>query len=55
LIVSCLYAVFSGHQGTSVAEFALQRMAAEILLGQLSVRTPEEEVKEVLRYNCVTF
>lgn len=45
-----LYAVFDGHEGTKAATFTMQRMAAEILLGQLSGKTTDEEVKEVLRY-----
>ncbi|XP_012223011.1 TGF-beta-activated kinase 1 and MAP3K7-binding protein 1 [Linepithema humile] len=44
-----LYAVFDGHEGTKAANFAMQRMAAEILLGQLNEKSTDEEVKEVLR------
>ncbi|TGZ46146.1 Uncharacterized protein DBV15_05432 [Temnothorax longispinosus] len=44
-----LYAVFDGHEGTKAASFAMQRMAAEILLGQLNGKSTDEEVKEVLR------
>ncbi|GLH04118.1 Probable protein phosphatase CG10417 [Gryllus bimaculatus] len=44
-----LYGVFDGHEGTQAATFALQRMPAEILLGQLLGKTTDEEVKEVLR------
>ncbi|KAJ8684310.1 hypothetical protein QAD02_020102 [Eretmocerus hayati] len=44
-----LYAVFDGHEGTDAADFAVQRMAAEILLGQLTDKSTDEEVKEVLR------
>ncbi|XP_011641728.1 TGF-beta-activated kinase 1 and MAP3K7-binding protein 1-like [Pogonomyrmex barbatus] len=44
-----LYAVFDGHEGTKAANFAMQRMAAEILLGQLNGKSTDEEVKEVLR------
>lgn len=47
---TCIYAVFSGQAGSTVAEFALQRIAAEILLGQLNGRSNEDEVKDVLRY-----
>lgn len=45
---SCLYAIFSGQNGYKVAEFAIQRISAEILFGQLNGCTPEE-VKDVLR------
>lgn len=44
-----LYGVFDGHEGVQAAAFALQRMAAEILLGQLSGKTSDDEIKEVLR------
>ncbi|XP_011505177.1 PREDICTED: TGF-beta-activated kinase 1 and MAP3K7-binding protein 1-like isoform X2 [Ceratosolen solmsi marchali] len=44
-----LYAVFNGHEGTKAVTFAMQRMTAEILLGQLNDKTTDEEVKEVLR------
>ncbi|XP_011261594.1 TGF-beta-activated kinase 1 and MAP3K7-binding protein 1 [Camponotus floridanus] len=44
-----LYAVFDGHEGTKAANFAMQRVAAEILLGQLNGKSSDEEVKEVLR------
>ncbi|PNF39628.1 hypothetical protein B7P43_G05679 [Cryptotermes secundus] len=44
-----LYGVFDGHEGVQAATFALQRMAAEILLGQLTGKTSDEEIKEVLR------
>ncbi|XP_067007511.2 TGF-beta-activated kinase 1 and MAP3K7-binding protein 1 [Anabrus simplex] len=44
-----LYGVFDGHEGVQAATFALQRMAAEILLDQLAGKTSDEEVKEVLR------
>ncbi|XP_015513997.1 TGF-beta-activated kinase 1 and MAP3K7-binding protein 1 [Neodiprion pinetum] len=49
-----LYGVFDGHEGTKAATFALQRMAAEILLGQLSGKSTDEEVKEVLRQAFIT-
>ncbi|XP_015585361.1 TGF-beta-activated kinase 1 and MAP3K7-binding protein 1 [Cephus cinctus] len=49
-----LYGVFDGHEGTKAANFALQRMAAEILLGQLNGKTTDEEVKEVLRQAFIT-
>lgn len=44
-----LYAVFDGHEGPKAATFAMQRMAAEILLGQLNGKKTDDEVKEVLR------
>ena len=44
-----LYGVFDGHEGTKAANFALQRMAAEILLGQLNGKNTDEEVREVVR------
>lgn len=44
-----LYEVFDGHEGTKAVDFCFQRMAAEILLGQLNEKKTDEEVKEVLR------
>lgn len=41
--------MFDGHESTKVANFAMQRMAAEILLGQLNGKSTDEEVKDVLR------
>ncbi|XP_058793632.1 TGF-beta-activated kinase 1 and MAP3K7-binding protein 1-like [Phymastichus coffea] len=49
-----LYAVFDGHQGSKAATFAMQRMAAEILLGQLNGKGSDEEVKDVLRQAFIT-
>jgi TAK1-binding protein 1 len=43
-----LYGVFNGKDGPSVADFAAQRMPAEILLGQLNDKTSPEAVKTVL-------
>lgn len=49
-----LYGIFDGHMGSRAAEFVLQRMPAEILLGQLTGKKADEEIKEVLRYkNCL--
>lgn len=44
-----LYGIFDGHMGPRAAEFVLQRMPAEILLGQLTGKKADEEIKEVLR------
>ena len=44
-----LYGVFNGTDGSCVADFAVQRMPVEILLGQLNENTSPTEVKEVLR------
>ncbi|KAI8794260.1 TGF-beta-activated kinase 1 and MAP3K7-binding protein 1 isoform X1 [Biomphalaria glabrata] len=44
-----LYGVFDGHNGSRVADFAAQRMPAELLLGQLQPNFGDEEVKEALR------
>lgn len=44
-----LYGIFDGHEGTKAANFAMQKMAAELLLGQLSGKSTNEEIKEVLR------
>ena len=34
-----LYGVFDGHEGVQASTFALQRMAAKIVLGQLTGKT----------------
>ncbi|KAL8600895.1 hypothetical protein ACOMHN_045032 [Nucella lapillus] len=44
-----LYGVFDGHNGSRVADFAGQRMPAELLLGQLQNKTTDAEIREVLR------
>lgn len=46
-----IYAVFAalGDGGAAVAEAALQRVAAEILLGQLTAGSTDDEVRDVLR------
>ena len=44
-----LYGVFDGHDGSRVSNFAAQRMPAELLLGQLSDKTEDEQIKEILR------
>uniref|UniRef100_A0A0B6ZFE9 TGF-beta-activated kinase 1 and MAP3K7-binding protein 1 n=1 Tax=Arion vulgaris TaxID=1028688 RepID=A0A0B6ZFE9_9EUPU len=47
---SCfLYGVFDGHNGARVADFAAQRMPAELLLGQLQPNFTDGDVKEALR------
>ncbi|CAG2231349.1 MAP3K7IP1 [Mytilus edulis] len=40
--------VFDGHDGSRVANFAAQRMPAELLLGQLNNNNTDEEIKEIL-------
>uniref|UniRef100_A0A8D8S6T9 TGF-beta-activated kinase 1 and MAP3K7-binding protein 1 n=2 Tax=Cacopsylla melanoneura TaxID=428564 RepID=A0A8D8S6T9_9HEMI len=44
-----LYVIFDGNDGRDMATFALQRIAAEILLGQLVNKTNEAEIKEIIR------
>lgn len=44
-----IYGVFDGHEGSRAVDFCYQRMAAELLFGQLSSKKTDEEVKEVLR------
>lgn len=46
-----LYGIFDGHMGTRAADFALQRMAAEILLGQLNEKKNDDEIKEIIRWD----
>ncbi|GIZ04124.1 TGF-beta-activated kinase 1 and MAP3K7-binding protein 1 [Caerostris extrusa] len=40
--------IFDGHFGAKASDFSLQRMPAEILLGQLKGKESDEEVREVL-------
>lgn len=47
--LTSIYGVFSGQEGANVAQAALQRVAAEILLGQLTNKSSEDEVRDVLR------
>ena len=51
---SSLYAILSGHNGVTVAENALQEMAAELLLGQLNVCNTDEAVKELIRQSFMS-
>jgi len=44
-----LYGLFDGFGGPGAADFALRRMPAELLLGQLSTGTSDEGVREALR------
>ena len=43
-----LYGVFDGHDGSKPANFAAQRMPAELLLGQISSKATDEDIKEIL-------
>lgn len=49
----CLYVICSGENGHEVSEFAIQKITAEILFGQLNNCTPDE-VKDVLRQAFVS-
>lgn len=40
--------MFDGHDGSRAANFAAQRMPAELLLGQLLEKTTDEDIKDVL-------
>lgn len=44
----CLYGVFDGHDSAKASNFAAQRMPAELLLGQLSGKSTDEEIREAL-------
>ena len=43
-----LYGVFDGHDSARASNFAAQRMPAELLLGQLSGKTTDQEIQEAL-------
>lgn len=45
----CVYGVFDGFDGYEVADFAVKKLPAELLLGQLSKHSADEAVKEALR------
>lgn len=49
-----LYGVFDGHEGIQAAEFAVQGLAAELLLGQLAGKTKDQEIKESLSQAFLT-
>lgn len=53
-----LYGVFDGHDGSKAANFAAQKMPAELLLDQLVGKASDDEIKEVLHqvsaeYICI--
>lgn len=57
VISSFLYSICSGFNGSSVADFALSRTAADILLGggiQNSTDKSDEEIKELLKQTFVS-
>lgn len=45
----CLYGVFDGHSGRKAAEFAAQKLPAELLFGQLTGGMDDDQVKAVLK------
>uniref|UniRef100_A0A182T032 PPM-type phosphatase domain-containing protein n=1 Tax=Anopheles maculatus TaxID=74869 RepID=A0A182T032_9DIPT len=49
-----LYAILSGHNGVTVAENALQELAAELLLGPLNSCNTDEAVKELIRQSLMS-
>lgn len=46
---SFLYSIFSGDKGSSTAEFALPKMAADVLLGGQLNEKSDEEIRELMR------
>lgn len=44
-----LYGVFDGHDGPRASDFTVQRLPAELLLGQLTANMSDEQIKAVLR------
>lgn len=44
-----LYGVFDGHGGRKAAEFAAQKLPAELLLGQLTGAMDDDQVKDALK------
>lgn len=45
-----MYGIFDGHDGFEVAKYALDTIAAEVLLNQLEDKVSDEDVKTVLKY-----
>lgn len=45
-----MYGIFDGHDGYEVAKYALDTIAAEVLLNQLEDKISDEDVKTVLKY-----
>jgi len=45
-----MYGIFDGHDGFEVAKYALDTIAAEVLLNQLEDKVSDEDVKNVLKY-----
>lgn len=44
-----LYGLFNGHNGAETARFARDRIAAEILLGQLPITEMDQTAKEIIQ------
>ena len=44
-----LYGIFNGHNGSETARFARDRIAAEILLGQLPTTEIDQTAKEIIQ------
>ena len=44
----CTYGLFDGFSGSHVSDFAMKRLPAELLLGQLSHNSSDDAVKDVL-------
>lgn len=44
-----LYGLFNGHNGAETARFARDRIAAEILLGQLPTTEMDQTAKEIIQ------
>jgi len=44
-----LYGLFNGHNGGETARFARDRIAAEILLGQLPSTEMDQAAKEIIQ------
>lgn len=50
-----LYGLFNGHNGAESARFARDRIAAEILLGQMPTTEMDQIAKEIIQYKlCYT-
>lgn len=45
-----LYGLFNGHNGVESARFSRDRIAAEILLGQMPTTEIDQIAKEIIEY-----
>ena len=50
----CVYGVFDGFHGAHVADYIMKRLPAELVLGQISMDTTDDQIKEQLKQAFVS-